>query len=171
MLLYRVVLFFLIMSVIAGYTESQSRLRALDPAACSQYQCRTVHAYWTGTAGVLWAVHVTNKDDNADDGTPNIFTTNSVEKLPTKAGTVMVDHWKYTTCIPFCGKDGAGKWQATQEVLRVGAKMPGTTATPIARAPCLATEGGKEGPKVNPEVNANTKGYTPPGYTPDPKPE
>jgi hypothetical protein len=159
-MLWRIVMFMLLVSLITGYTESLSRLKAaIIPPACPQYECRTVHAFWTGQKTYVWGVHVTNKNDNADDGVTDIFTTNSVEKKPTATDGTTVDWWDYPTCTPFCGKDANGKWQAYQEVLTSGTKNKQYN---VNRAPCTAN-GGAEGPKINPPVNANTDGNTPPG--------
>lgn len=167
MLLYRVVVFSLLMSVIAGYTESQSRLRALDPAACPQYKCRTVHAYWGGAADYVTAVHVKDADGNADNGAEPIFTTNSTEDLPRTKDTTTVDHWKYPSCTPFCGKDNLKVWQATQEVLKSGTKVKDSKFN-VVRSPCTATIKGAEGTTHAIPTNENLQKNAPPGYTPAP---
>ncbi len=159
----RVVIFLLLMSLITGYTESHSRLRA-DPDACPQYKCRTVHAYWAGNADYVAAYHVKNEDGNADNGTEDIFTTNSTEDKPLIKTDSTVDYWRYPGCTPFCGKDGANKWQATQEVLKSGTKVKDTQLN-VMRTPCTATEKGAEGPTNANPTNGNINGNTPPGTT------
>ena len=162
----RVVIFLLLMFLIAGYTESHSQLRA-DPDACPQYKCKTVHAYWNGIQKTTVTAFFIG-DANADHGIESLFTTNSVETLPrAQPGTppTNLDIWFYPQCTPFCGKDGAGNWQAAQEVLKSG--DPTECPDKVSRRPCAAN-GGNPGPQVTPAVNANTKGYTPPGYTPGP---
>jgi hypothetical protein len=105
-------------------------------------------------------VHVKDKDDNADDGIEDIFTTNSVEKKPRIfTETLTIDWWDYPACTPFCGKDANGKWQAVQEVLKSGDK---NMKYNVKRTPCTAN-GGAEGPTNNNPVNANKDGNTPPG--------
>ena len=160
-MLCRTVVFAVVLSLIAGYTESQSQLKA-DPDPCPQYECRTIHAYWEGEQSTyVWALYI--GDNTADHGTEPLFTTNSVEKkprLPVENPPTMLDLWAYTSCTPFCGKV-AGKWQATQEVLTSGESELVQTGY-VARRQCTAN-GGSEGPQIDPPVNSNVKGFNPPG--------
>lgn len=164
----RVVIVLLLLSMIAGYLERESHLRAAVPPACPQYKCRTIHAYWSGNKTFVSAFHVQNGTGNADDGAENIFTTNSTENLPFLKTTGNIDLWQYPSCTPFCGKDIAGKWQATQEVLKSGAKDKDSKSL-IMRQPCTATANGAEGPTNANPANANSNnGYTPPGVVDEP---
>jgi len=159
-MLCRVVMFLLLVSLIAGYSEGGPRARAVDPDPCPQYECRTVHAYWSGLTDQFVTAYFQDAV-NADQGFESMFTTNSVEKKPLQQPQPgsNVDTWLYPACTPFCGKDANGKWQALQEVLKSGTGEQNLT---FARRPCTAN-GGNEGPKINPPVNANTDGYAIPG--------
>jgi hypothetical protein len=160
---WRISFFMLFVSLLVGYNESSRAKADPVPNPCLQFECRTVHAYWTGNAGYIWVVHVKDGDSNADNGTVDIFTTNSVEKKPIDTtGTETVDHWNYSGCTPLCGKDANGKWQAVQEVAKGGEKIPNSKVN-LKRTPCKAN-GGQEGPTINPPVNANKDGNTPPGW-------
>jgi len=163
----RAVIVLLLLSLITGYTESQSRLLAVDPPKCPQYTCRTVHAYWAGNKDYAVAYHVKNEEDIASNGSENTFTTHSVENSPLLKTDTTVDYWRYTTCTPFCGKDIAGKWQATQEVLKSGTKVKDTKSN-VPRRPCTATEKGATGDINEFPTNGNINGDSPPGVVQDP---
>jgi hypothetical protein len=156
---WRILAFLFLVSLITGYTESCSRLRA-DPPACPQYECRTVHAYWDGSKDYVLVFHVKGENGNADHGVEDIFTTNSVEKKPrTKLVLGNVDRFMYAACTPFCGTDANGKWQAYQEVL---ASEKGKKLDDLPRWPCTSNNGQPGPTNANP-VNANTGGNIPPG--------
>lgn len=146
----------------AGYSNSGY---ADEPAPCDQYECKEVWSYWTGTTSKLaYQYH----DDPGLVITKNalldVFTTQSKYNSPITTNLdITVWDYSYDQCIPWCGKDGAGAWQALQEV--VITEQANKSASPIgknANLKCEATENDGPGRKNANPVNKNTGGNTPP---------
>ena len=141
-----------------GYIRSIPEARAADPAACPQYECKTIHASWSAVNEVR-AEFLINNGGNSDDFFYDIFTQNSVEKKDSAATNQQIDEKIIDTCIPTCGKDTNGVWQAPQEVsIPQGAMVISTSR--INQSRCTAANGA--GPQVTPPKNYNEKNYEPP---------
>lgn len=160
-MLRRFFVFLILVSLVAGYSESLSQLRA-DPINCPQYECKNVHAWWEGSKDFVIATHVKKDGANSDEAMQDIWTDTSIQKnLPGVAVPFLeIEYYKYPACTPICGKDAAGRWVAVQQVIRGGAK--GAKIGGSFRSECQSN-GGQEGPKLDATVNVNLKGNTPPG--------
>lgn len=158
MAIYRFCIFLIAVALITGMTESTRRASAVEPARCPQWQCRTIHAHWNTTNGVR-AQFLINNGGNTDDFFFDIFTQNSTDKKPEVPTGNQIDEKEYDTCIPTCGKDAAGVWQATQEVSIPQGAMVLITKR-INQNRCTPANG--PGPKVEPPKNSNDKNLEPP---------
>ncbi len=147
-------------------SNSNNAIAAIvPPPACPQYLCKSISTYWIantqdvvqfktpvkGTVPLQWIP--------ASSAMPNIFAVVSTETTPVIGGTATVTPYHYDTCIPTCGMDFFGNWQATQEV------WLGATATvQKVDAPVFQTVCTKNPPNGNNEVlpQNNTNKSNPP---------
>jgi hypothetical protein len=156
-----------------GYVESVTEARAAAPAAavpvaCPQYACKNVHASWSAVGDVR-AEFLPNNGGNSVDYFYDIFATSSNVVQPSKPSGVRIDEVLYDSCIPTCGKDANGVWQAPQEVaIPVGALVLNTNR--IKQNLCNPPANGAAVNPVVPSKNHNKHGLTPPMPTPTPSP-
>lgn len=155
------------LSLLAGASANHRHARAVDPAPCPQFKCRTVHAGWPGGAEGIMAYFLPGGDDTANSSTAlwNIYTGASNEMTPiVPVQNEKVDFWVYDACVPMCGKDKDGKWQVQQEVGRAGKRVGIKPAEPdVLRFVCSAKKAGDDPMVANPK-NLNTDNNSPPGY-------
>lgn len=131
------------------------------PPACPKYECKTIHAWWPGGAGVqITACHAAGGAANSDTAYTDIFTDSSVEKKPQVVNGTL-DYWQYPSCLPVCGKDPTNKkWQAPQQVTKMGVGVKGTGGSlNAARHVCTASPGG--GPLAGNQGNQSDPGDPP----------
>ncbi|MCI0701586.1 MAG: hypothetical protein L0241_10930 [Planctomycetia bacterium] len=71
-------------SFIAGFSHPQQNAMAIDPPACPQFKCRTIHAFWDVAEHIdkVDAYHVVGEMTNSNGYYINIFTDTSVETTP-----------------------------------------------------------------------------------------
>ncbi len=162
----RFFLFLIGLSLLLGLTETSRKAKAVEPAACPRWECKTVHAWWAGTKGNIQACFNVGggEMDTTSEGHVDIFTGASTEKKD-RVPNGKMDVWNYNACTPMCGKDANGKWQALQEVGRAGKR--GTSVENVNRTACTSNDG-KDGPKSSVSGNNNVDGNSPPGVVENP---
>jgi len=149
----------------AGYG---ARGHADEPPACAQYECKTVTEYWAGTKDVVYRNLLDGTFVPTTDGIVNLFTTKSNDDLPLVNQSEWVLGWPYDTSTPWCGKDGAGVWQAYQEVcIDVDAVKSNSPGNKKIRELCTPAETGKSGKQVTNPTNNNKNKNTFPGWKND----
>lgn len=159
-MLWRIVAFLVLNSLILGYASNRSPVRADPvPVDCTQYECKTIHAWWTGAKTYVVAALNEGETANENDAIVDIWTGSSTEKRPQTPITnpkVVLHYMTFPTCTPMCKQPLDGKWQAWMEVTEGGT---GSFQSNPNKAAC--TSGG--GNPSNPQSNNNKDGNAPPG--------
>ncbi len=145
---------------IAGLAQRWQQVHAaVLPNPCPQFRCKNVYYYWDGNPKTNTQFTLSGTQTPTLGGVDDLFTTLSTCTLP-HVNALPIDILTYTACVPPCGKDSNGVWQAPQEVSPSGKSLPGQKD--VSSFQCTATSGGP-GPQDNPPTNLNTNKNTPPG--------
>jgi len=154
----------LVIAFMAGMGSGMSVALAVDPNPCPMYKCKEIHAYWPGNSTATGHL-LKGTTTSTVNGYTDIFATTSTKKHPLQApNTTQIDVYVYAACVPTCGKDKDGVWQATQEVSLSG---QGTKLmVPIDQELCTDLTVPDRGiaPQVTDPTNKNTGKNNPPGY-------
>jgi hypothetical protein len=145
-----------------GYAEASREARAALPVpmACPNFECKTLTYSWWGGDEVS-GYYAPGGAAIEVSGIVDIFTPTSAYKKPNAQQNNKKDHYTYAACVPQCGKDNNGVWQAIQEVSPAGNRSAtGKDGGFIFRC----TDAGGVGPTNANPPNKNELKNNPPGY-------
>ncbi len=144
--------------VVGVFFNSDREVAAIIPAPCPKWQCIELEAWWEPGATVKSARDAATGLPSKDGWSEAFAPGASFGQSPFVAG-ILIKWNTYDYCIPKCGKDPQGVWQAMQEVTPVGT----ATFQGPARIQdlCTATENNLPGPIIDPE-NDNPNEEVPP---------